>query len=151
MKIVGLITEYNPLHNGHVYHFNEVKKLSNADLVICVTSSSFTMRGDLSLFDKFTKTNQSLNMGIDLVIELPLIYTIQRADIFSKNAVDILNLCNVDEIWIGSEENNIDVYKKYYEKLKSIDNKEDYDTSYKTKANINLLSNDTLGFFYYKR
>ena len=84
MKIVGLITEYNPLHNGHVYHYNQVKEKSGADIIISVTSSSFTMRGDLSLFNKFDKTNQALNMGIDLIIELPLIYTIQRGDIFSK-------------------------------------------------------------------
>ena len=92
MKIVGLITEYNPLHNGHIHHINEVKKLSNADVLITVMSSSFTMRGDLSLFDKFTKTKQALKAGCDIVIELPLIYAIERADIFAKNAVLLLIL-----------------------------------------------------------
>ena len=107
LKIVGLIVEYNPLHNGHIHHINEVKTKSNADLIVAVMSSSFTMRGDLSLFNKFEKTKQALTSGIDLVIELPLVYSIERADIFSDNAVKILNLLNVNEIWIGSENNDI--------------------------------------------
>lgn len=149
MKKVGIICEYNPLHNGHVYHFNKVKEESKADIIICVMSSSFTQRGDLSLFDKFIKTKQALNMGIDLVIELPLIYTIERADIFASYSVKLLNRLNVDEIWIGSENNNPSIYEKYYNNIQ-IDNKEDYSTSYKDKSNIDLLSNDILGFSYYK-
>lgn len=149
MKKVGVICEYNPLHNGHVYHFNKVKEESKADIIICVMSSSFTQRGDLSLFDKFIKTKQALNMGIDLVIELPLIYTIERADIFASYSVKLLNSLNVDEIWIGSENNDPSIYEKYYSNIK-IDNKEDYSTSYKDKSNIDLLSNDILGFSYYK-
>ena len=149
MKKVGIICEYNPLHNGHVYHFNKVKEESKADIIICVMSSSFTQRGDLSLFDKFIKTKQALNMGIDLVIELPLIYTIERADIFASYSVKLLNSLNVDEIWIGSENNDPSIYEKYYSNIK-IDNKDDYSTSYKDKSNIDLLSNDILGFSYYK-
>lgn len=149
MKIVGIICEYNPLHNGHLYHFNKIKEESKADIVICVMSSSFSSRGDLSIFDKFTKTKQALNLGIDLVVELPLIYTIQRADIFANNAVKILNNLNVSEIWIGSEANDISVYEKYYNN-NEINNKDDYYTSYKDKANMDLLSNDILGFSYYK-
>ncbi len=149
MKKVGIICEYNPLHNGHVYHFNKVKEESKADIIICVMSSSFTQRGDLSLFDKFIKTKQALNMGIDLVIELPLIYTIERADIFASYSVKLLNSLNVDEIWIGSENNDPSIYEKYYSNIK-IDNKDDYSTSYKDKSSIDLLSNDILGFSYYK-
>ncbi|MBQ9520114.1 MAG: nucleotidyltransferase family protein [Acholeplasmatales bacterium] len=149
MKKVGIICEYNPLHNGHIYHFNKVKEESKADIIICVMSSSFTQRGDLSLFDKFIKTKQALNMGIDLIIELPLIYTIERADIFASYSVKLLNSLNVDEIWIGSENNDTSIYEKYYSNIQ-IDNKEDYSTSYKDKSNIDLLSNDILGFSYYK-
>ncbi len=149
MKKIGIICEYNPLHNGHLYHFNKIKEESKADIIICVMSSSFSSRGDLSLFDKFTKTKQALSLGIDLVVELPLIYTLERADIFASNSVKILNLLNVDEIWIGSEENNINIYKDYYTNEK-IDNKSDYTTSYKCKCNIDLLSNDILGYSYYK-
>ncbi|MBO5542610.1 MAG: nucleotidyltransferase family protein [Acholeplasmatales bacterium] len=150
MKIVGLIVEYNPLHNGHIHHINEVKAKSNADLLVAVMSSSFTMRGDLSLFNKFEKTKQALTSGIDLVIELPLVYSIERADIFSDNAVKILNLLNVNEIWIGSENNDLSIYEDYYKKENEIDNKEDYSNSYKNKSNIDLLPNDLLGYFYFK-
>ena len=150
MKIVGLIVEYNPLHNGHIHHINEVKAKSNADLIVAVMSSSFTMRGDLSLFNKFEKTKQALTSGIDLVIELPLVYSIERADIFSDNAVKILNLLNVNEIWIGSENNDLSIYDDYYKKENEIDNKEDYSNSYKNKSNIDLLPNDLLGYFYFK-
>nr|MCR5113513.1 nucleotidyltransferase family protein [Acholeplasmatales bacterium] len=150
MKVVGLITEYNPLHNGHIHHINEVKRLSKADILITVMSSSFTMRGDLSLFDKFTKTIQALKAGTDIVIELPLIYAIERADIFAKNAVLLLNLAGVNEIWIGSEENDTSIYEKYYLEQNNINNKDDYSTSYKNKTNIELKSNDILGYSYYK-
>ena len=150
MKIVGIICEYNPLHNGHVYHFNKIKEESKADIVICVMSSSFSSRGDLSLFDKFTKSKQALLMGIDLLIELPLIYTVERADIFGDYSVKLLNMLNVNEIWIGSESNDISLYEKYYNENKNINNKEDYFTSFKAKSNIDLLSNDILGYSYYK-
>jgi len=150
MKIVGLITEYNPLHNGHLYHFNEVKKKTNADLFVLVMSSSFTMRGDLSIFNKFIKTRQALDLGIDLIIELPFVYSVERADIFSLNAVKILNLLNVNEIWIGSENNDISLYEKYYNESINIDNSTSFNTSYKNKSNLDLLSNDLLGYFYYK-
>ena len=150
MKIVGLIVEYNPLHNGHIHHINEVKNKSNADLLVAVMSSSFTMRGDLSLFNKFEKTKQALTSGIDLVIELPWVYSIERADIFSDNAVKILNLLNVNEIWIGSENNDLSIYEDYYKKENEINNKDDYSNSYKNKSNIDLLPNDLLGYFYFK-
>ena len=96
MKIVGVIVEYNPLHNGHVYHINEIKKLAKPDLIVAVMSSSFTMRGDLSIYDKFTKTKQALNNGIDIVIELPLALAMHRADIFAKNAINTNALDRLD-------------------------------------------------------
>ena len=122
MKITGVIAEYNPLHNGHVYHFNNIK----SDLKILVMSSSFTMRGDLSLFNKFEKTKQALELGYDLVIELPFVYTLQRADIYAKNNIDILNLCNIDEIVIGSEENDVNKYEKYYKDATQLENASPY-------------------------
>lgn len=151
MKIVGVIVEYNPLHNGHVYHINEIKKLAKPDLIVAVMSSSFTMRGDLSIYDKFTKTKQALNNGIDIVIELPLALAMHRADIFAKNACLLLSKLNVDEIWIGSEENNIKLYEEYYQKFN--DNFEYLqDESYKKSSAkiLPFLSNDILGFSYYK-
>lgn len=151
MKKIGIIAEYNPLHNGHLYHFNEIKRLSNPDLIITIISSSFTMRGDLSIYDKFTKAKQVLSLGSDIVLELPFMYTLQRADIFASNTVDFLSLANVDEIWIGSEENNIYLYEECYQKEKNIN----LDNSLSLKKNTiecyPFNANDLLGYFYYKR
>ena len=148
MKITGVIAEYNPLHNGHVYHFNNI----NSDLKVLIMSSSFTMRGDLSIFDKFTKTKQALDLGYDLVIELPFVYSLERADIFSLNTVSFLNLCKINEIIIGSEENNINLYEKYYKEFNKESLNNEGGKSMK-QASVSLLpfkSNDILGFFYYK-
>ena len=158
LKIVGTIVEYNPLHNGHAYAISKIKSETNADVVIAVMSGDFTMRGELSLFNKFEKTYQALNIGIDLVIELPFPYTVQNSDLFSEYAVKLLNLAKVDEIWIGSESNNSILYEKYYNawnnesnqlKIKELMNN---GMSYKmaTSTIIDLPSNDLLGFSYYK-
>ena len=148
MKTIGIISEYNPFHKGHLHHINEIKK-ENPDLIIGVISSSLTMRGDLSIINKFIKTKEALDAGIDIVIELPLAYAMQRADIFANNTVSILNLCNVNEIIIGSEENNIGLYEDIY-----LNNECNIDKTKSLKENSislsNLDSNDTLGYFYYK-
>ena len=122
MKIVGTIVEYNPLHNGHIYAINQIKKESNADLLIAVMSTNITMRGDLSLFDKFTKTKQALLAGIDIVIELPICYTIHNSDIFAYNSIHYLNIAKVDEIWIGSESNNPEIFKEAYNEFNKTEN-----------------------------
>ena len=76
-KVLGIIAEYNPFHNGHLYHIEKSKKLSNADLTICVMSGNFTQRGEPAIIDKWSRTKMALEAGIDLVIELPLVYSIQ--------------------------------------------------------------------------
>ncbi len=158
MKVVGTIVEYNPLHNGHIYAINEIKRLSNPDVLIVILSGNFTMRGDLSIFDKFEKTKQSLKTGIDLVIELPFILTVQNSDIFAANAVKLLNIAHVNEIWIGSENNDFNQYEKYYTAWQNKNNqlqikkliKEGKSYKEATSAIIDLPSNDLLGFCYYK-
>ena len=88
MKIVGIIAEYNPMHNGHMYHLEEINK-EKPDIKILVLSGALTMRGDLSIYNKFIKAKEALQAGIDIVIELPLAYSMQRADIFASNALAI--------------------------------------------------------------
>jgi len=107
MKTVGIITEYNPLHNGHLHHINETKRLSKADRLICVMSGNFTQRGEPAILDKFTRAKWALNNGVDLVIELPFVFTVQNANIFASTSVEILNHLNVDEIYFGSETGDI--------------------------------------------
>ncbi|MBZ9687939.1 nucleotidyltransferase [Clostridium estertheticum] len=108
MNISGIIVEYNPLHNGHVYHINKTKELTNCDALICVMSGNFAQRGIPSIIDKWTKTKMALNNGVDLVIELPAIYSISSADFFSYGSVSLLNsLGIVDNICFGSEQGDI--------------------------------------------
>lgn len=158
MKVVGVIVEFNPLHTGHLYFLNQVKKLSQADLIIALMSGSFTMRGELSLFDKFEKTRQALQAGVDLVIEFPFCYAVQNADRFAKYAIEFLSLAQIDELWFGSEENSVFKYEEAYKLWenedcqKKIRNLLDQGFSYKsaTASVLHLESNDLLGFCYYR-
>lgn len=115
MKVTGIIVEYNPFHNGHIYHINKSKELTNPDVLVAVTSGNYNQRGDVSIINKFEKTKAALNYGVDLVVELPYIYTVQNAYTFGSKAVDILNKLNVNNLVFGSETNNLEELKKYAE------------------------------------
>lgn len=105
MKI-GIIVEYNPFHNGHIYQINEIKKIYKDSSIVIVMSSSITMRGEISLLNKWQKTSVALNNGVDLVIELPSVFC-QSADTFAYNAVKLLNEIGIDILVFGSESNDI--------------------------------------------
>lgn len=103
-KVLGIIAEYNPFHNGHLYHLNESKKAVNADYTVAIISGNFVQRGDTSLVDKWSKAEMAIKNGVDLVIELPLIYSISSAENFAEGAIKILNSLNiVDYLSFGSE------------------------------------------------
>lgn len=113
MSVLGLIVEYNPLHNGHLYHFNTSLAITQAEYSICVISGNFVQRGEPALLDKWARASMALNAGIDLVIELPAAYSIQSAEFFAYGAVSILNsLGIVDTISFGSECGDIALLKK---------------------------------------
>lgn len=104
MKTVGIISEYNPFHNGHKYHIQEAKKACGADYAICIMSGSFVQRGEPAIFDKWSRSKIAVMNGADLVIELPVVYACQPAEIFALGAVKILNSAGViDSICFGSE------------------------------------------------
>lgn len=109
MKTIGIIAEYNPFHNGHLYHIKKVKELFPDSLIILVMSGNFTQRADASIINKWDKCEIALNYGIDLVVELPFEFTCQSADLFAYGATQILNYLNVDYLVFGSESNNIDL------------------------------------------
>lgn len=115
MKITGIIVEYNPFHNGHLYHINKAKELTNPDVLVAITSGNYNQRGDVSIINKFEKTKAALENGVDLVVELPYIYTTQNAYVFGSKAVDILNRLNTNYLVFGSETNNLEELKKYSE------------------------------------
>lgn len=113
MEISGIIVEYNPFHNGHIYHINKTKEITKPDLLIAITSGNFTQRGEISIINKFEKTKAALDHGIDLVVELPYIYTIQNASIFGKRSIEILNKLKVNNIVFGSETGNLEELKEF--------------------------------------
>jgi len=109
-KVLGIITEYNPFHNGHLYHLNESKKQTNCQYSICVMSGNFTQRGATSIIDKWSKAKMAIQNGIDLIIELPTLYAISSAENFAYGAIKILDSLNiVTDISFGTESNNIDL------------------------------------------
>lgn len=118
MNITGIITEYNPFHNGHLYHLNEAKKTTNADGIICIMSGNFVQRGGPAIIDKWKRTIMALENGVDLIIELPAYYSVSSAEFFAKGSVSILHYLGVvNNIFFGSECGNIDTLKKIAETL----------------------------------
>lgn len=118
MKIVGLIAEYNPFHNGHQYHIEKAKEISSADAVIVVMSGNFVQRGAPAIMPKHLRTEMALKAGASLVIELPVCYATGTAEQFAYGAVSILHkLGCVDAICFGSECGNITILNKLAEIL----------------------------------
>jgi len=113
MNILGIVAEYNPFHNGHLYHLQKSIEETNADATICVMSGNFVQRGEPALIDKFKRADIAVKNGVDLVIELPLYYSLATAEKFAKGAVTLLNHAGVDTLSFGAETNELD-------KLKSI-------------------------------
>lgn len=103
-RVLGIIAEYNPFHNGHLYQIEEAKKQTGADYVVAVISGNFAQRGDTSLVNKWVKTEMAINNGVDLVIELPTVYSISSAENFAEGAIKILDsLKVVDTLCFGTE------------------------------------------------
>lgn len=109
--MLGIITEYNPFHNGHSLHIEKSKKETNSKYCVVVMSGNFVQRGEPAIFDKYIRTKMALLNGADLVIELPIVYATASAELFSLGAVDILSKTNiVSKICFGSEANNLDLF-----------------------------------------
>ena len=103
-RVLGIIAEYNPFHNGHMYHLEKAKEQSGAQYSICVMSGNFVQRGNTSILNKWKKAEMALKNGIDLVIELPTIYSVASAESFSLGAIKLLDsLKIVDAISFGAE------------------------------------------------
>ena len=102
--VLGIIAEYNPFHNGHLYHLLKSKEKVNADCTVAIIGGNFTQRGESSLIDKWTKAEMAIANGVDLVIELPTLYSISSAENFADGAIKILNsLKIVDTLSFGAE------------------------------------------------
>ncbi len=106
LHIIGIICEYNPFHNGHVYHIERIKSMYPDSLIILVLNGYFLERGEISILTKKDKTKIALDYKVDIVLELPVFFGVQSADNFASAAVEILNYFGVQKIIIGSESNN---------------------------------------------
>jgi predicted nucleotidyltransferase len=104
MKVAGIITEYNPFHNGHKFHIEEARRVTGADYIIAVMSGNFVQRGTPAIIDKYSRTMMALNNGVDIVLELPVCYATGSAEYFAMGAVALLSkLGVVDSLCFGSE------------------------------------------------
>ena len=107
-KVIGIIAEYNPFHNGHLYHLQKSLQMTHSSYSVAVVSGNFTQRGSTSLVDKWAKAEIAIKNGIDLVLELPLLYSISSAENFAEGAIKILDsLKVVDYLSFGSESGDI--------------------------------------------
>lgn len=109
---VGIICEYNPFHNGHLYHLNKVKEMFPNEEIVLVINSYFCQRGDVSLISKWDRTKIGLDYGVNLVVELPFVFASQGADLFARGSIEILNALKVDYLLFGSECGDIELLKK---------------------------------------
>ena len=112
MKAVGLVTEYNPFHNGHLYHLNKAMELTGADISVAVMSGDFVQRGEPAVLDKYTRTSMALNSGVNLVVELPVNYAVSSAESFAVGALKVLDYVKADSIAFGSESGDIERLSK---------------------------------------
>ncbi|SER96774.1 Predicted nucleotidyltransferase [Gracilibacillus ureilyticus] len=130
MRGCGLIVEYNPFHNGHKYHLNKSKAMTNADCMIAVMSGNFLQRGEPAVIDKHHRAQLAVSQGADLVIELPYYYAVQHSELFAEGAIRILSLLKADSICFGSEHGEINEfyeiinlingnYREYHQHLKN--------------------------------
>lgn len=113
MKTVGIIAEYNPFHNGHLYHLQKSKQITGAEISVAVMSGNFVQRGEPAIFDKWTRAEMAVKNGVDVVFELPFCYAANNAEYFAKGAVRLLDALGcIDALSFGSEEGELDKLEK---------------------------------------
>lgn len=101
--MVGIIAEYNPFHNGHIYHINKIKEMFPNETIVLVLAGHFLNRGDVSVIDKWDKTSLALKYGVDMVVELPFCFATQAADFYALGAIKILDYLKANYLVFGSE------------------------------------------------
>ena len=113
-KILAIICEYNPFHNGHLYQLTESINTVHPDFVVCIMSGNFVERGNTALINKWARAEMALKSGVDMVIELPTIYSISSAENFATGSIKILNSLKCDTfLSFGSECGDIDVLNRF--------------------------------------
>ena len=133
MNIIGIICEYNPFHNGHLYHLKKIKELFPDSMIILVLNGYFLERGEISIISKQDKVKIALKEGIDLVVELPFVYGTQSADIFANTSIKILEALKCEYVIFGSESNDLNKLNDIVNY--AINNKDEYDKKIKECLN----------------
>ena len=111
MAIYGIIAEYNPFHNGHLYQINAIRQSDKDAKIVVAMSPNVVQRGDFALFDKWTRANAALNCGADLVLEIPSTYALATAERFALGGVAVLDAIGIDKLCFGSESGNLEAIK----------------------------------------
>ena len=166
MKSVGIIAEYNPFHNGHLYHINEIKKQNKDAIIVLVMTGNYIQRGTVAIIDKWKRADIAITAGVDLVIELPYPFATQSADYFSYGAITLLENLKVEKLVFGSESDDISTLdiiadcqlnNDEFDKLVKIYSKMGYNYPTSLSLSINDLTgknikapNDLLGISYIK-
>lgn len=160
MKAVGLITEYNPFHNGHIYHLQKARQVTGADVVVVVMSGNFTQRGEPTILDKWQRTRAALQNGADLVIELPTFMAVQPAHRFAAGAVQLLEALGASALVFGAEHPQWDFDQLVAAEAQFVNaGFERYNATFATQFNQELQQatghmltepNDILAFAYHK-
>lgn len=117
IKSVGIIAEYNPFHNGHQYHVARSRQVTGADVVIAVMSGNFTQRGEMAVWDKWSRAELAVCGGVDLVVELPTVSACNHAAVFARSGVNILQNLGADFISFGSECGDLKLLQSVADKL----------------------------------
>lgn len=122
IKICGVICEYNPLHQGHIYQIEKAKEKTNADFIVCIMSGNFVQRGENAVFDKFSRAKAVIESGADAVVELPTIYALQSAEYFAFGGVQIADSLGCTHLCFGSESGDLQMLyeNKENENFKSV-------------------------------
>lgn len=116
MKTLGIIAEYNPLHNGHLYQMEKCRKLAQADNIVVIMSGNFTQRGEAAVMDKWTRSRLAVENGADLVLELPFAYAVNSAEYFARGGVRILDALGcVTHLGFGAESESLEQLQKIAE------------------------------------
>lgn len=114
MKISALICEFNPLHNGHIYLIDKMRQ-SGATHIVGIMSGNFVQRGECAVMNKLRRSECAIKNGVDIIIELSVPYALSSAENFARGGVETAIAVNADELWFGSECNNIDLLKRIVE------------------------------------
>ncbi len=161
MEIIGIIAEYNPFHNGHIYHINKIKEMYPNSLIILALNGYFLERGEVSILSKEEKTKISLENNVDIVTEIPFVFGSQSADTFADISCQILNTLGCTKLIFGSETNDINLLTKIAKKelendfndkvKKEINKGVNYPTALNKSIGIDINTpNDLLGISYIK-